>query len=107
MILFVGKISGTQMNPAVALGFATRGDFLWRQVRGYLIAQIGAGFLAAFGLVSVVMGTASGPSGHTSLVHYRVHLLETAAKSHRLVGKVNWARSREIPQVTMWHGTRL
>ena len=95
MILFVGKISGTHMNPAVTLAFALRGDFPWKRVPGYMLVQFAAGFLAAiiltalvgvsaskggsypgadtpaltamfvemlitFGLVSVVMGTASG-----------------------------------------------
>lgn len=48
MILFVGKISGTHMNPAITLAFAARGDFPWRRVPGYIIVQIAAGFLAAF-----------------------------------------------------------
>lgn len=59
MILTVGKISGTHMNPAVTLAFAARGDFPWRRVPGYIIVQIAAGFLAALILTSLVGVSAS------------------------------------------------
>lgn len=95
MILFMGKVSGAHLNPAVSLAFALRGDFPWRRVPGYIVAQLGGAALAAwflqavigvsatfgsnyaaadyssidafwmemvltFGLVSVILGTASG-----------------------------------------------
>ena len=95
MILFMGKVSGAHLNPAVTLAFAMRRDFPWRRVPAYVVAQLvgavlaalvltvatgvsaaqgatvpGAGITAgqallvetllAFGLVSVILGTASG-----------------------------------------------
>jgi aquaporin Z len=95
IILFMGKVSGAHLNPAVSIGFALRGDFPWRRVPGYIVVQlIGAALAAAFlsavidvsatygsnypasaysdgdaflmevvltlGLVSVILGTASG-----------------------------------------------
>lgn len=95
MILFMGRVSGAHFNPAVSFAFALRGDFPWRRVPGYVIAQLvgavlavvllqfvigvsasnGATYPAAttsqsaaflmeliltFGLVSVILGTASG-----------------------------------------------
>lgn len=95
IILFMGKISGAHLNPAVSLAFALRGDFPWVRVPGYIVAQVAGAILAAlflqgvigvsasfgsnypatgysagsaalmeailtFGLVSVVLGTASG-----------------------------------------------
>lgn len=95
MILFMGKVSGAHFNPAVSFAFALRGDFPWRRVPGYVLAQIIGAILAAlflqaaigvsasnganypassttdvaaflmemaltFGLVSVILGTASG-----------------------------------------------
>ena len=95
VILFMGKISGAHLNPAVSIAFALRGDFPWARVPGYIVvqligatlaawflqavigvsAQYGANYPAAgyssflafvmetvltFGLVSVILGTASG-----------------------------------------------
>ena len=95
VILFMGRVSGAHLNPAVTLAFAGRGDFPWRRVPGYVIVQILGAITAAllltalvgvsssyggsypgastspltamlvemlltFGLVSVILGTASG-----------------------------------------------
>jgi aquaporin Z len=95
IILFMGKVSGAHLNPAVSIAFALRGDFPWIRVPGYIIAQLLGASLAAlflegvinvsssygsnypasgysdgiafvmelvltFGLVSVILGTASG-----------------------------------------------
>jgi aquaporin Z len=95
IILFMGKISGAHLNPAVSIAFALRRDFPWRRVPGYVVAQLVGASLAAlilqniinvsakygsnfpahgysdmaafwmellltFGLVSVILGTASG-----------------------------------------------
>jgi len=40
IILFMGKISGAHLNPAVTLAFAARGDFPWRRVLGYILVQL-------------------------------------------------------------------
>ena len=37
IILFMGKVSGAHLNPAVSLAFAARGDFPWRRVPGYIV----------------------------------------------------------------------
>ena len=95
VILFMGKVSGAHLNPAVSVAFSLRGDFPWRRVPGYVVAQLIGATLAAlflhavinvsstygsnypaagysagsaflmegvltFGLVSVILGTASG-----------------------------------------------
>jgi len=95
IILFMGKVSGAHLNPAVSVAFSLRGDFPWKRVPGYVVIQlIGAtlavlflrvvtdvsgtygsnyvapGFSAGdaflmeavltLGLVSVILGTASG-----------------------------------------------
>src|SRR5580765_3263491 len=95
IIMFMGKVSGAHLNPAVSVAFALRRDFPWRRVPGYVVVQLigatlaalvlhavinvsavhgsnyvasgysaGAGFwmelLLTFGLVSVILGTASG-----------------------------------------------
>jgi aquaporin Z len=95
IILFMGKVSGAHLNPAVSIAFSLRGDFPWRRVPGYIVVQLLGATLAAwflqatihvpatygsnypapgfssfnafvmeaaltFGLVSVILGTASG-----------------------------------------------
>jgi len=95
IILFMGAVSGAHLNPAVSLAFALRGDFPWRRVGPYIVAQFAGAVLATLllealigkqgsagltlpgpgistgtalaweallttGLVSVVLGTASG-----------------------------------------------
>jgi aquaporin Z len=95
IILFMGTVSGAHLNPAVSVAFALRGNFPWRRVPAYIVAQfvgavlavlllwaligkhgsagltlpgpgISAGVATAWeivltaGLVSVILGTASG-----------------------------------------------
>jgi len=95
IILFMGAVSGAHLNPAVSVAFALRGDFPWRRVPAYIVAQFIGAILATLllwaligkqgsagltlpghgistttamwweavltaGLVSVILGTASG-----------------------------------------------
>ena len=43
----VGQISGAHLNPAVTLGLAVIGQFAWRDVPGYIAAQMAGAFLGA------------------------------------------------------------
>ena len=36
----VGPISGAHLNPLVSVAMATRGDLSWRELPGYLVAQV-------------------------------------------------------------------
>jgi aquaporin Z len=54
IILFMGKVSGAHLNPAVSLAFAARGDFPWRRVPGYIIVQLVGATLAALFLHGVI-----------------------------------------------------
>src|SRR5262249_10217022 len=47
IILFVGTVSGAHLNPAVSLAFALRGDFPWRRVPAYILAQFVGATIAA------------------------------------------------------------
>jgi aquaporin Z len=95
VILFMGTVSGAHLNPAVSVAFAVRGDFPWKRVPAYVVAQFAGAALATLvlwafigkqgsagltppgsgistatamlwelvltaGLVSVILGTASG-----------------------------------------------
>src|ERR1700731_5064455 len=39
VILFMGKISGAHLNPAVSIAFALRRDFPWRRGPGYILGR--------------------------------------------------------------------
>src|SRR3954453_14912748 len=54
IILFMGKVSGAHLNPAVSMAFAARGDFPWRRVPGYIVIQLAGATAAAFFLRAVV-----------------------------------------------------
>jgi aquaporin Z len=95
IILFMGTVSGAHLNPAVSIAFAARGNFPWKRVPAYIVAQFLGAVLATLllwaligkqgsagltlpgpgisagtamvwelvltaGLVSVILGTASG-----------------------------------------------
>ena len=54
IILFMGKISGAHLNPAVSIAFALRGDFPWRRVPGYIVVQLIGATLACLLLQGVI-----------------------------------------------------
>src|SRR5271168_3371594 len=54
VILFMGKVSGAHLNPAVSIAFSLRGDFPWRRVPGYIVAQLIGATLAALFLHAVI-----------------------------------------------------
>jgi aquaporin Z len=54
IIMFMGKVSGAHLNPAVSIAFALRRDFPWRRVPGYVVVQLIGATLAALFLREVV-----------------------------------------------------
>ena len=54
IILFMGKVSGAHLNPAVSIAFSLRGDFPWRRVPGYIVVQLVGATLAAWFLQAVI-----------------------------------------------------
>lgn len=53
VILFMGAVSGAHLNPVVSVAFALRGDFPWRRVPGYILAQLVGATLACLFLLAV------------------------------------------------------
>jgi aquaporin Z len=62
IILFMGAVSGAHLNPAVSISFALRGDFPWKRVPAYIVAQ----FLGAI-LATLLLGALIGKQGSAGL----------------------------------------
>ncbi len=58
MAYAVGGISGGHFNPAVTVGLATAGRFEWKDVPGYVIAQVVGGAVGALVLYLIASGKA-------------------------------------------------
>lgn len=54
-----GYISGNHINPAVTLGFAATGKMPWKDVPGYLAAQVAGAIVGAFAIVGILGTEAS------------------------------------------------
>jgi aquaporin Z len=67
LVYALGSISGAHFNPVVTLTFAVRGDFPWRWVPRYVLAQLAGALFAClflrgmFGVVGHLGATLPGP----------------------------------------------
>ena len=62
IIYFMGAVSGAHLNPVVTWAFALRGNFPWKRVPGYLLAQLAGALLAALTLEWLFGGIINGAS---------------------------------------------
>src|ERR1043165_2840937 len=62
IIWFMGAVSGAHLNAAVSVAFAARGDFPWKRVPAYVVAQ----FLGAI-LATLVLWALIGKQGSAGL----------------------------------------
>jgi aquaporin Z len=98
VILFMGAISGAHLNPAVSIAFAARGDFPWRRVPGYLIAQLGGSILAClllwalFGKAGMLGATEPGP-GISDWQALLMELVLTAGLVSTILGTASRAQN--------------
>jgi aquaporin Z len=98
IILFLGKVSGAHLNPAVTLAFATRGDFPWRRVPGYILVQLIGATLAAWLLqwiigVSATYGSNYPADGYTSFQAFLMEALLTLGLVSVILGTASGAQN--------------
>ncbi len=98
IILFMGKVSGAHLNPAVSVAFSLRGDFPWRRVPGYIVAQLVGASLAAWFAQSVinasaVVGSNYPASGYTSTDAFLMEAVLTLGLVSVILGTASGAQN--------------
>jgi aquaporin Z len=98
IILFMGKISGAHLNPAVSIAFALRRDFPWWRVPGYIIVQLAGATLAALFLhavinVSAMYGSNYPASGYSDMAAFWMELILTTGLVSVILGTASGAQN--------------
>ncbi len=98
VILFMGKISGAHLNPAVSIAFALRRDFPWNRVPGYIVVQLAGATLAALILHAIVNVSASYGSsypakGYSAGAAFWMELILTAGLVSVILGTASGAQN--------------
>ena len=98
IILFMGKISGAHLNPAVSIAFALRGDFPWRRVPGYIVVQLIGATLACLLLqgvigVSATYGSNYPAAGYTAGAAFLMEALLTMVLVSVILGTASGAQN--------------
>ena len=98
IILFMGKISGAHLNPAVSIAFALRRDFPWWRVPGYVITQLAGATLAALFLrevinVSAKYGGNYPASGYSAGAAFWMELILTMGLVSVILGTASGAQN--------------
>ena len=98
IIMFMGKVSGAHLNPAVSISFALRGDFPWRRVPGYIVAQLIGAALAAWFLrevvnVSTYYGSTYPAHGYSSAAAFWMELVVTVGLVSVILGTASGAQN--------------
>jgi aquaporin Z len=98
IIMFMGKVSGAHLNPAVSLAFAARGNFPWRRVPGYIVVQLAGAALAALVLhwvvgVSATFGSNYPAAGYSAGSAFWMELLLTLGLVSVILGTASGAQN--------------
>ena len=98
IILFMGKVSGAHLNPAVSIAFAARGDFPWRRVPAYIVVQLVGACLAAWFVQAVINESASYGAnypahGYTSLDAFWMETVLTLGLVSVILGTASGAQN--------------
>ncbi len=98
IIMFMGKVSGAHLNPAVSIAFSLRGDFPWRRVPGYIVVQLAGATLAALFLrqvidVSAKYGSNYPAAGYSSSTAFLMEALLTLGLVSVILGTASGAQN--------------
>jgi aquaporin Z len=98
IILFMGKVSGAHLNPAVSIAFALRRDFPWRRVPGYVVVQLVGATLAPLFLrgvvkASAVYGANYPAPGYSSAAAFWMELVLTTGLVGVILGTASGAQN--------------
>ncbi|KAI7724953.1 hypothetical protein M8C21_018872, partial [Ambrosia artemisiifolia] len=101
MVYTVGHVSGAHINPAVTIAFASCKRFPWKEVPGYVIAQILASILASGTLRLILSGkhdhfVGNAPPGshlqsfvvEVIITFYLMFVITSVATDDRATGKL-------------------
>jgi len=98
IILFMGKVSGAHLNPAVSIAFALRRDFPWQRVPGYIVMQLIGATLAALFLRAVIHASAIYGSnypahGYSDMAAFWMELILTLGLVSVILGTASGAQN--------------
>jgi aquaporin Z len=98
IILFMGRVSGAHLNPAVSIAFALRRDFPWQRVPGYIVVQVAGAILASLFLravisVSAFYGSNYPAHGYSSLAAFWMELALTTGLASVILGTASGAQN--------------
>jgi aquaporin Z len=98
IILFMGKVSGAHLNPAVSIAFALRRDFPWQRVPGYIVVQLIGAILAALFLhavvnVSAMYGSNYPAHGYSNMAAFWMELILTMGLVSVILGTASGAQN--------------
>jgi aquaporin Z len=98
IILFMGKVSGAHLNPAVSIAFALRRDFQWRRVPGYVLVQLAGATLAALFLHAVINVSAKyggnyPAHGYSTMAAFWMELILTTGLVSVILGTASGAQN--------------
>ena len=98
IILFMGKVSGAHLNPAVSIAFALRRDFPWRRVPGYIVVQLLGATLACLFLqqvidVSATFGSNYPAAGYSDMAAFWMELVLTLGLVSVILGTASGAQN--------------
>ena len=98
IIMFMGKVSGAHLNPAVSVAFALRRNFPWNRVPGYIVVQLAGATLAALFLhgvinVSAVEGSNYVAHGYSAGMGFWMELILTLGLVSVILGTASGAQN--------------